>query len=156
MGYTNRSRSARRALLDLADLFAAPISEIGDRLVITNETNPNRHYPSYIDDPIGFEAFVTHVHLEDILATDAGGKLKRRDLLAIGRLLIQAWSDRLRPYLHDRSVRFYLGGQRGVILRFHVIREGSYDWIDLADQEFLKREKIVTFTLSGKGLSEDQ
>jgi hypothetical protein len=154
MRQSRKIRPLRRALVDLATLFAAPVLEIGDCLVITNDAGVNRHIAPYAGDPVGFEALVTHVHLEDILVTSVE-KLKRRDLLLVGKLIMQVWSDRLVPYLRGRRVRFYLGGPRGVFLRFHVIREGVPNWTNLAHKEILQREKVLVFTLSEDGFFED-
>lgn len=138
--------ATRRALLRLSTWFAAPLLETRDGLVISEEKDVERHWIAFPGDPTGFEAFVTHVHLEDLLAS--GGSLRRRDWLAIGWDLMQVWGDRLRPRLRGRSVLFYLGGSRGVILRFHVAREGCADWLDWTDKDFLTREKLSVYRLT--------
>jgi hypothetical protein len=147
-------RSLRRLLLDLSALFAFPILDADECLVISREADVFRHALSFPGDPVGFEAFVNHVHLDDVLAS-AAGKLSRKDLLRIGELVVQVWSDRLKGLLRGREVLFYLGGPKGVTLRFHVVREGAANWLDLHDKLFIQKEKMRIFRLNEAGSSEE-
>jgi hypothetical protein len=146
-------KSARKAVLSLAALFASPVIEANAFIVLSREADALRHATSFPGDPVGFEAFVNHVHLGDIVASSAG-RLERRDLIRVGGDVVQVWSDRLKGILGGREILFYLGGARGVTLRFHVVREGEANWLDLSDKEFIRKEKMAVFRLTSEGLQE--
>jgi hypothetical protein len=147
-------RAPSQALVEFAELFAAPIPESDGCIILSKEPNPLRHASSFPGDPVGFEAFVNHVHLNDIAASAAGRPI-RRDLIRIGENVIRAWSGRLREILRGREVLFYLGGLSGVTLRLHVVRKGHANWFDLEDKGFLKKEKVRIFRLTAEGLAEE-
>lgn len=144
-------RSYGRALVDLSALFAIPILEFDDSIVLSDVAESRRHAASFPGDPVGFEAFVNHIHLDDVL-TSSAGKPTRRDMLVIGEHIIKVWSERLRGLLRGRNVLFYLGGPRGVTLRFHIARGKGTEWMNLDDRSFRSREKMTIFRLTEAGL----
>jgi hypothetical protein len=148
------SRSCGRALVGLSELFATPLAELDGCIVISGEAESRRHLSSFPGDPVGFESFVNHVHLDDVL-TSAAGRPTRREMILVGEHVIQVWSERLRGTLRGRSILFYLGGPRGVTLRFHVAREKGTEWMSLDDKAFRSREKMTIFRLTEAGLQRE-
>jgi hypothetical protein len=144
-------RSYGRALVGLSELFATPLVEFDGCIVISGESESRRHLSSFSGDPVGFEAFVNHIHLDDVL-TSAVGRPARREMITIGEHIIKVWSERLRGILRGRSILFYLGGSRGVTLRFHVARNKGAEWMSLDDKAFRSREKMTIFRLTEAGL----
>jgi hypothetical protein len=137
--------------MSLSELLESPILEIDGCLLISRERGVKRHLSSFPGDPVGFEAFASHVHLKDI-----AGQLPRKRLVAIGESVIRAWSERLKAVLRGRSVLFYLGGSSDVTLRFHVIRDACANWVDLSDKAFRRKEKLKIFRLTEEGLVEEK
>jgi hypothetical protein len=152
----NSGRSQRtpgKAFIELSQLFASPILEADGCIVVSGGADVLRHAVSFPGDPVGFEAFVNHVHLDDITDSTAG-RPARRDLIRIGENVIRVWSDRLRRILRGREVLFYLGGLEGVSLRLHVVRDQQANWLNLDDREFMHKEKMRVFLLTSEGLTE--
>jgi len=130
MNNADTSQSAPEALVRLADLFAAPFHEIEGAIVLGNRGEALRHLEEFRGDPTGFEAFVNHVHLEDIVSgISFEPRTKRRRLLYVGEILINVWVDRFVALLRDRAALFYLGGSNDVTLRFHLEREQYPPWL---------------------------
>ena len=148
------NRSCGRALVDLSALFAVPLVEFDGCIVISDEAESRRHASSFPGDPVGFESFVNHVHLDDVLAS-AAGKPTRKDMLKVGESIIKVWAERLRSVLRGRTVLFYLGGVQGVTLRFHVARARGTEWMNLDDKSFRSKEKMAIFRLTEAGLRKE-
>jgi hypothetical protein len=129
--------------LNLSNLFNISFYPLGDAVLSGSLPSAERHLESFPNDSTGLEAFVNHVHLEDVTNLDA--EKDREILLAIGRNIINVWKDRLQPYVNGRKIVFFLGGSDSVSLRFHIIRNDGRDWIDLSDQKLIDRERIEVF-----------
>lgn len=144
--------TARRALKALAETFSVRLFEI-DGCVVIDEDEFHRHRQSFLRDPTGLEAFVNHLHLEDVtgelLPLEAGN---RATLVQIGEQVIRVWADRLSAILKERQAMSYLGGADTVPVRFHLLRRESAAWLDLADLAFLRKERITAWLLTRSGL----
>jgi hypothetical protein len=99
-------RSARRLLFDLSALFASPILDADECLVISRESDVFRHALSFPGDPVGFEAFVNHVHLDDTLASAA---------VKLSRICVALVSSSCRSGLTDLR-HYFVGGRCCFIL----------------------------------------
>ena|SRR5712691_7093640 len=142
----------RKAFTRLARMFAVTFSDIDGCLVIDGD-EARRHRESFINDDTGLEAFVNHVHLEDVVEQMLRPRgAGRRVLMSIGEDLIKVWSERLLPILNGREVLFYLGGKDTVAIRFHVVRQGQPTWVRLDDTAFMEKEGTSVWRLTSTGL----
>jgi len=122
--------------------------------VVGDLASIEHHQSSFPGDPTGFEAFVNHIHLEDIfsgLISPIGEE--REILLKIGKSIITVWGDRMAGILGERQVLFYLGGQDTVALRFHIDRNDGKSWVDISDSNFLEQEQLKIFRITKSGIT---
>lgn len=135
-------RTLLQALSGAARLFAMPIASAGASIILGDRKAATRTASSFQGDPTALEAFVNHVHLDDLLgglplSTDGA----REALVALGRALVEVYTERARPFLGGRELIFYLGGRDTVSLRFHVFRGSEEAWARLDDADFLEQER---------------
>ena len=105
-------RTLLQALSGAARLFAMPIASAGASIILGDRKDATRTASSFQGDPTALEAFVNHVHLDDLLgglplSTDGA----REALVALGRALAEVYAERARPFLGGRELIFYLGGE---------------------------------------------
>lgn len=136
-----------QALSDLSRTFNIPFHQIGNTVIAGKISSAERHLSSFQNDETGFESFVNHIHLEDIVQGVFDPETDREALLIIGKDIIAVWAERLKPYLNKREVIFYLGGSDSVSLRFHIARDDGRDWIDRSDEDLIHRERIEVFKI---------
>lgn len=134
----------------VADLFAAPIAQIDGMVVLVDRAELERHEAHFKGDKTALEAFVNHVHLEDLvsgLRQPAGNA--RREALRLGELLIRVWSERVAGITgSDLALLFYLGGTEDVVVRFHVERANEHPWIAISKKE-ARSLKLRVYRLRG-------
>ncbi len=140
-------------LVALANLFGVTFSSLDECVVVGDVAKAGRLRPLFPDDPVGLEALVNHVYLEDLFHSMVVPKGElRRALVKIGQTLISVWHERMAPLLDGREVIFYLGGRDTVAIRFHLVRDSSPSWLDLSDASFVRRERVRVFRGSPDGL----
>jgi hypothetical protein len=137
----------------VAELFATPLAAVGELLIAGESTEIDRHRKSFPNDPTGLEAFVNHVHLGGAVE---GFAPDRRFLTRLGADVIRVWAERMQALLRGRQVLFYIAGRtaKDMTLRFHIDRRDGRSWLDLADTEFLRREKVLFYRADENGLSQ--
>jgi len=144
--------SSAALLKRLALLFAMPIHQHGDALLLASAKEAERHHTEFPGDATGLEAFVNHYHLCDFVSgLSFDPRSKRRQLKQLGQAVVTVWSERIAHLLGERSALFYLGGRENIAVRFHVEREGVPPWAPL-DPTFLRKERMVVFRASSAGL----
>jgi hypothetical protein len=141
----------RRAFESLAAELCVDFTADEGCIVIDRE-EAERHRGAFLDDPNGLEAFVNHVHVEDLLA----GALRptgrdRAALDAIGIALLRVWAERLHRSFPEQPAIFYLGGTDSVSLRFHLHRPDAAPWVALDDLTYLRNERVSVWLLDAKG-----
>lgn len=124
-------------------------------LCIGDAENAAVNRSAFEGDPIGFEAFVNHVHLGDLW----DGETPKADIALlheVARLVISSWAVSLLPLLDGRSVLFYAGGTSVVdfTLRFHVDRDPGASWLDLGDRAVLQQSGVRVWRFDVAGLRE--
>lgn len=138
-----KTASAASTLKKVAEVFARPIHELDGALVLGDLDEARRHFHAFPGDLTALEAFVNHVHLEDVVVGLAlNDRSKRRQIMALGEALVHVWAERLSPHLQARSALFYLGGPGDVTLRFHVERSEAPPWFPLHDGVAVRRQRL--------------
>lgn len=145
---------AVKGLEQLLTMLALPVHEVSGALVIGDLNAIMRSLSEFSGDVIAFEAFVNHVHLEDVL----NGILKplgeeRVILMRLGASMLNILADKLQPFLTDRNVLAYVGGADTVALRFHTESCEGRNWVDLSDVDFLIREQLWVFRITKAGVT---
>ena len=130
-----------------------PLHELDCGVVLGDLDKARRHRGSFLSDPTGFEAFVNHFHLEDILIDfDFEAKKRRREALFLGENVILVWAERLRSLLKGRATLFYLGGPDDVTLRFHLERPGDPSWFSLDNPSAIRKQRLRIYRSVGDGV----
>ena len=139
----------------LLALCALTPFELDECLCIGDAENAAVNRSAFEGDPIGFEAFVNHVHLGD-LWDEHTPEPELTLLHEVARLVISTWAVSLVPLLAGRSVLFYAGGTSvaDFTLRFHVDRHSAASWLDLGDVRFLEEENVKVWRFDVGGLRE--
>lgn len=144
-----------RVLRQLLAICALKPFEVDGCLCIGDAENAGVNRWAFEGDPIGFEAFVNHVHLGDLW----DGHAPEPDIALlheVGRLVIQSWAVSLLPLLAGRSVLFYAGGVAVVdfTLRFHVDRAPGASWLDFGNRAVLEEAGMRVWRFDAGGLRE--
>lgn len=141
-------------IVQVAKLFATQFVLVEDSIVIS-EHEFYAHAHLFKGDLDGLEAFINHIHLEDVVQMPRNAvnpQEQRHALLETGRLLIQVWHERIQFLYNGVVILFYLGGSDTVSVRFHKSRSIANAWINLSDQDFLNRESIEVYRSSEEGV----
>jgi len=131
------TRDLAIAFRRLGDAFATEFCVIGEHIVIDSLAF-RQHQTSFKDDPAGLEAFLNHVHIEELVSQTLPLPANYAALVEIAERLMRVWSDRMAPLLKQRQVLFYIGGVDTVSVRFHIERDGEPAWMDISDTQFLR------------------
>lgn len=136
----------------VAELFATRIVVLDGVIAIGDPAELRRHREHFEEDKTGLEAFVNHVHLEELLHRIIRPPFKRRpEALRLGEQLIRVWAERIAGIAGaDVSLLFYLGGSEDVVLRFHTERMNVHPWIALNKKEARSLKLRVFRALGGR------
>ena len=125
--------------------------EVDDAICIASDETIGANRSHFGDDLVGFEAFVSHVHLTDVID---GGDLSQETLQAAAETLVRCWAVALLPFLKGRAVLFYAGGGSADFwVRFHIERGTAENWLDVANFESRTREPFAVWRFNVDGLT---
>jgi hypothetical protein len=127
--------------------------ELDRSICIGDCDNATANRSGFEGDATGFEAFVNHVHLGDLLAgarATPSIELTRE----VAKVVVACWAVSLLPILRGRFVLFFAGGAsvEDFTVRFHVDRGAGDSWVDVGDSAFLKSRGLAVWRFSDAGL----
>ena len=126
--------------------------ELDGCLCVGDQVNAAVNRWAFGPDLTGFEAFINHVHVDQLLKhqPDAMRVWGRNALL---RLVVTCLGAATLPILRDRTLLFFGGGPNieDCTVRFHVERDGA-PWVDIEDKAFLSRESLCVWRFSASGI----
>jgi hypothetical protein len=149
-----RTSEPRDSLGRLLEAFQIPIVSRFDCILLWPPGISQPKEPFRPEDPVQYESTQNKIHLDDLCPIYRRRSPRRDTEMAIGRSLVRVWAERITPLLEDREMLMYLGGDAEVTLRFHIVRRGCKNWLDLRDLRFLKKARMQVFRLTGRKLEQ--
>jgi hypothetical protein len=139
----------RDTIVSLLEVIDASPFRINECICVGRREHAEIHLQEFGGDCVGFEAFVNHVHMSDILPNILRQLGTDRSLMEqVARTIVRVWADRIRILLDGRSALFFLGGQDDVVIRFHIERPGLAPWVDPSDRAFVAKEHLQVFRVT--------
>jgi hypothetical protein len=144
-----------RPLTQLLQLCELKPLEIDDCICIGSYNNAVANREHFGTDLSGFEAFVNHVHLTDILNESTTGDSLLEVARRLAHVVMASWAASILPFLRGRTVFFYAGGMsmEDFFIRFHIDRGESDTWVNIHDAAFLSSSATAVWRFNHSGFT---